>query len=78
MTPVLIYSQWIYAAMIIFDACFWFPRFSLLAFYYELFPVSEPVLRFWMYAAAVYTALGFTVAICVDLLWCGFDVSKTW
>lgn len=54
------------------------PRFSLLAFYNELFPVKEKRLRLGLYLAAVYNVVCFLVTIGVDTVWCGIDIGIPW
>jgi hypothetical protein len=51
---------------------------SLLAFYYELFPVSARGLRIGLYVATVYTLCAFLSAALIDIFWCGLDVSINW
>lgn len=72
------YAKWKYASSILFDVGFYFPRFSLLAFYHELFPISEPRLRTWLRIAITYTTAGFLNATFMDILWCGSDLSRNW
>lgn len=62
-----------------FDSFFYIPRFSLLAFYYELFPVSERGLRILLYTFIAYNFVCFITTIGVDVFWCGFtDISQNW
>lgn len=63
---------------VLFDLGFYFPRFSLLAFYYKLFPISEPRLRVFLYIVTFYTIACFFTTAGLDLLSCGFDIAKNW
>ncbi|KAL6412773.1 hypothetical protein AUP68_03981 [Ilyonectria robusta] len=71
-------EQWKFASAILYDATFYFPRFSLLAFYNQLFPVSEPNLRRCLYFVAAFTVCAFLQAIFTDLFWCGANIAENW
>lgn len=70
--------QWSFASTILFDTSFYYPRFSLLAFYFELFPPSEARLRTWLYVAIGYTVSCYLVTFGIDMFWCGLDVYRNW
>ncbi|KAH7146451.1 hypothetical protein EDB81DRAFT_934396 [Dactylonectria macrodidyma] len=72
------WAKWKFASSVIFDFSLYLPRFSLLAFYYELFPVSEPRLRTGLYIVSVYTFCAFLQAVFMDAFWCGLDVQVNW
>jgi hypothetical protein len=72
------WAQWGFASTVIFDTSFYYPRFSLLAFYFELFPRSEPGLRICLYSLIVYTVACYLVTAGVDIFWCGSDVYENW
>ncbi|KAK2052020.1 hypothetical protein LY76DRAFT_584111 [Colletotrichum caudatum] len=72
------FAKWKYASSVIFDLGFYFPRFSLLAFYNELFPQHEKGLRIRLHLVTVYTACAFATTLFVDIFWCGPDVSQNW
>ncbi|KAI9148923.1 putative glucan -beta-glucosidase protein [Paramyrothecium foliicola] len=50
------FAKWTFASALIFDFTFYLTRFSLLAFYNELFPLSETRLRIFMWIVVAYTA----------------------
>ncbi|KAH8651143.1 hypothetical protein BX600DRAFT_99993 [Xylariales sp. PMI_506] len=70
--------KWRFATCFLFDGGLYLPRFSLLAFYYELFPISESMLRKSLYGVMVYSVCCFITVILLDLLWCGTDTSRNW
>ncbi|KAK1981191.1 hypothetical protein LZ30DRAFT_720890 [Colletotrichum cereale] len=72
------FAKWKFASSIIFDLGFYFPRFSLLAFYYELFPAAEKKLRLCLHLVTAYSACAFFTTGFVDLFWCGADISRNW
>ncbi|KAK1963982.1 hypothetical protein LY78DRAFT_640443 [Colletotrichum sublineola] len=72
------FAIWKFFSSVIFDLGFYFPRFSLLAFYYELFPASEKKLRLCLHIVTVYCTCAFLTAAFVDLFWCGSDLSINW
>ncbi|KAH6986513.1 hypothetical protein BKA56DRAFT_580525 [Ilyonectria sp. MPI-CAGE-AT-0026] len=75
---VIAFNKWLFAADIVFDLGFYFPRFSLLAFYNELFPVSEKRLRQGLYIVTAYNICAFLTTALVDIFWCGTHVSENW
>ncbi|KAH8694742.1 hypothetical protein BGZ61DRAFT_35229 [Ilyonectria robusta] len=72
------WGKWKFASAILYDATFYFPRFSLLAFYNQLFPVSEPNLRRCLYFVAAFTVCAFLQAMFTDLFWCGANIAENW
>ncbi|KZL74741.1 archaeal flagellin N-terminal-like domain-containing protein [Colletotrichum tofieldiae] len=72
------FAGWKFASSVIFDLGFYFPRFSLLAFYYQLFPGAEKKLRLNLHLVTAYTTCAFFTTGFVDIFWCGADVSKNW
>ncbi|KAK2037922.1 hypothetical protein LZ31DRAFT_610623 [Colletotrichum somersetense] len=72
------FAIWKFLSSIVFDLGFYFPRFSLLAFYYELFPTSEKNLRLCLHIVTAYTVCAFFTTGFVDLFWCGPDITKNW
>ncbi|OLN95498.1 hypothetical protein CCHL11_05156 [Colletotrichum chlorophyti] len=72
------FAKWKFASSVVFDLGFYFPRFSLLAFYNELFPRTEKKLRIGLWLVTAYTTCAFIAAIFVDFFWCGSDVSVNW
>jgi hypothetical protein len=72
------YARWKIVADILYDSGFYFPRFSLLAFYDHLFPRSQRRLRMLMYAVMVYTVCSFLSAICIAVFWCNLAGGTKW
>ncbi|TKW48857.1 hypothetical protein CTA1_10305 [Colletotrichum tanaceti] len=72
------FAKWKFASLIIFDLGFYLPRFSLLAFYNELFPRNETKLRTRLKLVTVYTACASVATLFVDVFWCGTKVSDNW
>ncbi|KAH8882183.1 hypothetical protein GQ53DRAFT_734305 [Thozetella sp. PMI_491] len=70
--------KWKFASAIIYDLGFYFPRFSLLAFYQELFPISETKLRTAHQWVTLFNVCAFLATGMVDIMWCGYDVSVNW
>ncbi|KAH7028756.1 uncharacterized protein B0I36DRAFT_245210 [Microdochium trichocladiopsis] len=70
--------QVLFMDIVVFDTGYYWPRLSLLAFYNELFPVSEHKLRICLYIISVYTVCAFLSAVFIDLFWCGPDISVNW
>ncbi|WDK20010.1 archaeal flagellin N-terminal-like domain-containing protein [Colletotrichum graminicola] len=72
------FAKWKFSSSVIFDLGFYFPRFSLLAFYYELFPTAEKRLRLYLHMVTAYAVCAFFTTGFVDLFWCGADLSVNW
>jgi len=72
------FAIWKFSSTIIFDLGFYLPRFSLLAFYYELFPTAEKRLRLRLHMVTAYAVCAFLTTGFVDLFWCGADLSVNW
>ncbi|KAJ0161152.1 hypothetical protein CTA2_6681 [Colletotrichum tanaceti] len=72
------FAKWKFASSVIFDLGFYFPRFSLLAFYYELFPAAEKRLRLYLHLVTAYCACALATTAFVGIFWCGPDVSLNW
>ncbi|KAL6404356.1 hypothetical protein AUP68_13748 [Ilyonectria robusta] len=65
-----------FAVNYFFDTGMYFPKFSIIAFYYALVPPTQPKMRI-----ALYTLTGITVASCLvtffdATLWCGADIAS--
>ncbi|KAK1994711.1 hypothetical protein LX36DRAFT_193458 [Colletotrichum falcatum] len=72
------FAIWKFASSVVFDLGFYFPRFSLLAFYYELFPTGEKRLRLCLHIVTAYAVCAFFTTAFVDLFWCGADLTRNW
>lgn len=67
-----------YASLSLFHAGFYLPRFSLLAFYYTLFPEFLTRLRIYLHIITIYTVVCFLFCVFANLFWCGVHVSRGW
>ncbi|KAF1986944.1 hypothetical protein K402DRAFT_420602 [Aulographum hederae CBS 113979] len=67
-----------YASVIFYDLGVYFPKLSILAFYYGLFPPAVPRLRMTLHCLTVYICASFIVVIMLALCWCGADISENW
>ncbi|OHX00915.1 hypothetical protein CSPAE12_00362 [Colletotrichum incanum] len=72
------FAKWKFASSVVFDLGFYFPRFSLLAFYNEIFSESEKRLRLCLYLVTAYAACAFITTVFMDMFWCGTHISKNW
>ncbi|CAI6023858.1 unnamed protein product [Clonostachys chloroleuca] len=67
-----------FATNYFFDTGMYFPKFSIIAFYWTLVPVTQPHMRVALYVLTAVTAV-FCVATFFDAtFWCGADVSSNW
>lgn len=67
-----------FATNYLFDTGMYFPKLSMVAFYYKLVPPSHKPMRYALYALTglnVFCALTTTFA---DTFWCGTDPSINW
>ncbi|KAH7317087.1 hypothetical protein B0I35DRAFT_267294 [Stachybotrys elegans] len=69
---------WWFASTLIFDLGFYLARFSLLAFYYQLFPVSEVKPRILLWVVVAFNIGGLLATGFIDTFWCGANVSLNW
>ncbi|KAI9162779.1 ATP-dependent RNA helicase eIF4A [Paramyrothecium foliicola] len=72
------FRKWFFATTLIFDLGFFLARFSLLAFYHKLFPISESQSRRLLWIVVAYNIAGFLTTGFVDIFWCGLNVSQNW
>ncbi|CAH0041662.1 unnamed protein product [Clonostachys rhizophaga] len=67
-----------FATNYFFDTGMYFPKFSIIAFYWTLVPLTQPHMRVALYVLTAVTAV-FCVATFFDAtFWCGADVSSNW
>jgi len=55
-----------------------FPKLSMLAFYWGVFPAERPVLRKALYVITAYVCLAYTAILFDDTFYCGSPVSVQW
>ncbi|KAH7406731.1 hypothetical protein DE146DRAFT_648244, partial [Phaeosphaeria sp. MPI-PUGE-AT-0046c] len=67
-----------FATNYIFDVGLYFPKFSILAFYFMIIPVTAPDTRKALYAVTCFVALSTLVTFFADTFWCGPDPSVNW
>jgi hypothetical protein len=56
----------------------YFTKFSILAFYSNLFPASSPKLRKVCYTVIGYAICSYITAMFLAVFWCGSDPSRNW
>jgi hypothetical protein len=61
-----------------YHTAIYFTKFSILAFYSNLFPSSSPRLRKMCYAVIGYTILSYITAMFLAIFWCGSRPSRHW
>ncbi|CAG7560586.1 unnamed protein product [Fusarium equiseti] len=67
-----------FATNYFFDTGIYFPKFSIIAFYFNLVPVTDSTMRRALYALTAITAVfALTTCLCVTF-WCGPDPSINW
>lgn len=67
-----------FATNYFFDFGIYFPKFSIIAFYFNLVPFTHPGMRTLLYALAGLTASFSLVTLFSDTFWCGPDPSVNW
>ncbi|KAF5590831.1 uncharacterized protein FSUBG_10695 [Fusarium subglutinans] len=58
-----------------FDTGIYFPKFSIIAFYFNLVPISQPKMRIALYCLAGLTTSFAVITFFCDWFWCGPDPS---
>ncbi|CVK91302.1 uncharacterized protein FMAN_09445 [Fusarium mangiferae] len=61
-----------------FDTGIYFPKFSIIAFYFNLVPISQPKMRIALYGLAGLTVSFAIITFFCDWFWCGPDPSVNW
>jgi hypothetical protein len=74
----LIIPKVLFAIDATFDVGNYYPKFSLLAFYYHIIHETNKKLRLALYATTVYAALAAFGTVVIDLLWCGPRIADNW
>ncbi|QPC68006.1 hypothetical protein HYE67_010237 [Fusarium culmorum] len=67
-----------FATNYFFDFGIYFPKFSIIAFYFNLVPFTHPGMRTLLYALAGLTASFSLITFFSDTFWCGPDPSVNW
>ncbi|KAG8676410.1 hypothetical protein FPOAC1_002413 [Fusarium poae] len=67
-----------FATNYFFDVGIYFPKFSIIAFYFNLVPVTNPMMRRSLFAlTGITVAFAFITVFC-DTFWCGPNPSLNW
>ena len=61
-----------------FDVGVFFPKASLICFYYNLFEKSHRKERIILKFITLYTGMAFLVTVFSDIFTCGLDISVNW
>ncbi|OCK86355.1 hypothetical protein K432DRAFT_438617 [Lepidopterella palustris CBS 459.81] len=67
-----------FASDYFYDVGLYLPKFSMLAFYYRLFPPTLPNLRIALKIVILYVTSCCMATIFMDTFWCGSTVSINW
>ncbi|KAM5343667.1 hypothetical protein ACJ41O_012204 [Fusarium nematophilum] len=67
-----------FATNYFFDTGIYFPKFSIIAFYYNLVPPTNPRMRKALYVLTGITATCALITFFGDTFWCGPDPSVNW
>lgn len=67
-----------FAENYLFDVGLYFPKFSILAFYYMIIPIVASGTRKALHAVTCFVALSAIVTLFGDTFWCGTDPAVNW
>jgi hypothetical protein len=67
-----------FAENYLFDVGLYFPKFSILAFYFMIIPVTASETRKALYAVTCFVVLSTLITLFGDTFWCGSDPSVNW
>ncbi|KAF4458418.1 hypothetical protein FALBO_14844, partial [Fusarium albosuccineum] len=67
-----------FATNYFFDLGIYFPKFSIVAFYHNLVPVTHPEMRILLHALTGITVSFALITFFCDTFWCGPDPSIDW
>ncbi|KAK6003542.1 hypothetical protein QM012_009313 [Aureobasidium pullulans] len=67
-----------FASNYFYDFGMGFPKLSMLAFYWGVFPADRPTLRKAMYAVTAYVCCAYMTVLWMDTFYCGVPVSVQW
>ena len=67
-----------FASNYFYDVGMGFPKMSMLAFYWGIFPANRPTLRKAVYAVTGYVFLVYFIVLWLDTFFCGVPVSVQW
>lgn len=67
-----------YACTFLYDVGIYFPKFSIIAFYYSSFSETSRKLRMALHALTAFTVSACVATFFMDVFWCGTNVSSNW
>jgi hypothetical protein len=67
-----------FATNYLFDVGLYFPKYSILAFYYMIIPVTAPETRKALYAVTLFVVVSTLVTFFGDTFWCGTNPNINW
>lgn len=76
--PSVALSKVSFASNYFYDVGMGFPKMSMLAFYWGIFPTNRPTLRKAVYAVTAYVCTAYMVVLWMDTFYCGVPVSIQW
>lgn len=76
--PSVALSKVSFASNYFYDVGMGFPKISMLAFYWGIFPSSRPTLRKAVYIITAYVCTAYFVVLWMDTFYCGVPVSVQW
>lgn len=71
-------SQLSFITILGYHTATYFTKFSILAFYSNLFPAGSPNLRKICYAVIAYTICCYATAMFLAIFWCGSKPNRNW
>jgi hypothetical protein len=76
--PSVALSKVSFASNYFYDVGMGFPKMSMLAFYWGIFPTNRPTLRKAVYTVTAYVCTAYFVVLWIDTFYCGVPVSVQW
>jgi hypothetical protein len=76
--PSVALSKVSFASNYFYDVGMGFPKMSMLAFYWGIFPSDRPTLRKAVYAVTAYVCVAYMIVLWMDTFYCGVPVSVQW
>ena len=76
--PSVALSKVSFASNYFYDVGMGFPKMSMLAFYWGIFPSNRPTLRKAVYAVTAYVCVAYMIVLWMDTFYCGVPVSVQW
>lgn len=76
--PSVALSKVSFASNYFYDVGMGFPKMSMLAFYWGIFPTNRPTLRKAVYAVTAYVCTAYMIVLWMDTFYCGVPVSVQW